>query len=92
MAAPGPVPDGRLAALAAEIGEPMALVWARRRRGVSYEALLHPDGVIELADGSRHTDPDTAASVVSGSQVPVDGWSVWRLEGDGPSLREALEL
>jgi hypothetical protein len=88
----GPEPtavDGRLVALARR--GPLALVWHRRRRGQTYEALLRADGVIELVDGTRVTDPSAAAEIASGAQAPVDGWQVWRVESeDGPSLADAV--
>ncbi len=88
----GPEPtavDARLVALAGR--GPLALVWHRRRRGQTYEALLRADGVIELVDGTRVTDPSAAAEIASGAQVPVDGWRVWRVEGEeGPSLADAV--
>lgn len=83
--------DRRLVALVASHGEPVVLVWHRHRRGTSYEALVHPDGVIELADGTRVTDPSAAAEIASGSQAPVDGWRVWRVGSqDGPALADAV--
>ncbi|HMO11981.1 MAG TPA: hypothetical protein PKB06_10890, partial [Actinotalea sp.] len=81
--AEGPaVPQGRpardrLAALAAD--GPMVLVWHRHRRGTFHEALVHPGGQIELADGTRVADPSAAAEIAAGSSVPVDGWRVWRV-------------
>ncbi|HWS58414.1 MAG TPA: hypothetical protein VN257_07745 [Actinotalea sp.] len=85
-----PGPDPRLVALARSRGGPTALVWHRARRGVSYEALLHLDGVIELSDGTRVTDPSAAAEMASGAQGAVDGWHTWRVETPtGPTLVEA---
>ena len=82
-------PEPRLVRVAAGLGGPSVLVWNRQRRRERYEALLHPDGVIELPDGSRHTDPDTAAVVVSSAATPVDGWSVWRVDNaHGPTLAD----
>lgn len=90
----GPEPtavDPRLAALARR--GPVALVWHRRRRGQTYEALLRADGVIELVDGTRVTDPSAAAEIASGAQAPVDGWRVWRVEDEeGPSLADAVPV
>lgn len=81
--------DPRLAVLAGR--GPLALVWHRRRRGQTFEALLRADGVIELVDGTRVTDPSAAAEIASGAQVPVDGWRVWRVEDEqGPSLADAV--
>ena len=85
-----PGPDDRLALLAAARGGASVLVWHRGRRGASYEALLHPDGMIELTDGTRVSDPSAAAEMASGSQVAVDGWQAWRLESaGGPTLADA---
>jgi len=87
-----PGPDGQLARLAASRLGPTVLVWRRARRGTSYEALLHPDGMIELTDGSRVADPSTAAEWASGSAGSVDGWEAWRLESAaGPTLAEACD-
>ncbi|WP_372593197.1 hypothetical protein [Actinotalea sp.] len=84
-------PDSRLVALAVERGGSLVLVWWRRRRGVRYEAMLHADGSIELADGTRAMDPSAAAEIASGAHVPVDGWQVWRVEQDeGLTLAEAV--
>jgi hypothetical protein len=77
--------DPRLAEIAAAQDGPTTLVWVRRRRGERYEALLHPDGALEVR-GKRFGDPDRAAAAASGGTV-VDGWAVWRLgHEDGPSL------
>lgn len=90
--APAPEADGAhpdLALIASSVGAPAALVWSRDRRGEFYEALLHEDGWIELADGSWFPDPDVAAEAVSASDTHVDGWSVWRLERpNGPTLAD----
>ncbi|HEY3437410.1 MAG TPA: hypothetical protein VGK35_06955 [Actinotalea sp.] len=83
------VPDARMQRLASAAQAPAVLVWHRERRNEWFEALLHPDGWIELPDGSRHTDPSVAAAVVSGATVPVDGWRVWRLDSTrGRTLAE----
>lgn len=84
----GPHPD--LALVAAYLRAPAALVWSRERRGELYEAMLHEDGWLELADGSRFRDPDAAAEAVSLAETHVDGWSVWRL--DRPTGRSLAEL
>ncbi|WP_225755089.1 hypothetical protein [Actinotalea sp. Marseille-Q4924] len=82
-------PDPRLTEIAARREGPTRLVWVRRRRGERYEAVLHPDGVVE-AHGKRFGDPDRAAAFASGGTV-VDGWAVWRAGSeDGPSLRDLL--
>jgi len=81
--------DPDLIALASSIGHSVPLVWSRPRRRQHYEATLHPDGLIELTDGSRYRHPDLAASMASGSPT-ADGWSVWRIGHDGPTLTEAF--
>ena len=82
--------DTDLAALAAAIGAGTVLVWERPRRGQRFEAYLHPDGSIEVPDGSRYRHPDVAATAVSGSYT-ADGWTVWRLgSATGPTLTEAF--
>ena len=83
------VPDPFLVALAGKLGAASVLVWHRQRSGECYEALLHPDGFIELPDGSRHTHPDSAAEAACRAEAPVDGWQVWRLDTPtGPTLAE----
>lgn len=84
---PHPAGDPRLAALAAY--GPVQLVWTRARRGQRFEARVLREGLIELADGTRVADPGRAAELVSGTPG-VDGWRVWRVGVDGPSLGEAV--
>lgn len=87
VADPEPLPA--LAALAA--GEqPLELVWHRVRRGQRLVATLRGDGLLELADGSVHADPDAAATVAADLERPADGWRVWRVGDDGPTLGEAV--
>ncbi len=81
--------DPDLASLARVIGAPTSLVWARPRRRQRYDAVLHPDGTIELSDGGRYRNPDLAASAVSGI-ASANGWSVWRIGEDGPTLTDAF--
>jgi hypothetical protein len=81
--------DADLAALAAALGVPTALTWERPRRGQRFDALLLPDGTIELPDGGRYRHPDIAASAASGSYT-ADGWTVWRLQPTGETLSEAF--
>jgi len=64
------------------------LVWVRERRGQRFSALLRPDGLIELPDGTVLQDPDEAAATLSGVEG-VDGWRAWRLGDGGPTLAEA---
>ncbi|WP_230685268.1 hypothetical protein [Cellulomonas sp. JZ18] len=66
------------------------LVWARERRGQRFTALLMPDGLVELPDGTRVASPDEAATLVSGVEG-VDGWRAWRLGDGGPTLAEATD-
>ncbi|PFG44418.1 hypothetical protein ATJ88_3142 [Isoptericola jiangsuensis] len=80
--------DGDLIALASMLGHPTRLVWERPRRRQRFDAVLHPDGVIELPDGSVFRHPDRAATAASGAPTD-DGWNVWRLEPEGLSLLEA---
>jgi hypothetical protein len=79
--------DPDLEALARSIGTPTRIVWSRPRRNQHFEAMLLPDGAIELANGARYRHPDTAATAASGSYT-ADGWSVWRLGDTGPTLVE----
>lgn len=89
-AAGGPLPE--LAALAAAERKPLDLVWVRVRRGQRLTATLRTDGMIQLADGSLHTDPGDAAVVAADLERPADGWRVWRFGEDGPSLGEAVGI
>ncbi|MFE5310839.1 hypothetical protein [Isoptericola sp. NPDC056605] len=99
LAAPGPwAPppaagddevDHDLVALAGTLVHPTTIVWSRPRRRQYFEAVLHRDGAIQLADGSRYWHPDHAASAASGSPT-ADGWSVWRLGAEGPTLLDAF--
>ncbi|MBO0611005.1 hypothetical protein [Myceligenerans salitolerans] len=82
--------DPDLEALARSFGAPTRIVWSRPRRSQHHEAVLHPNGVIELADGGQYRHPDTAATAASGSYT-ADGWSVWRVGEQGPSLTEAFQ-
>ncbi|GAB3174744.1 hypothetical protein GCM10027059_47340 [Myceligenerans halotolerans] len=82
--------DPDLEALARSFGAPTRIVWSRPRRSQHHEAVLHPNGVIELADGGQYRHPDTAATAASGSYT-ADGWSVWRVGEQGPSLTEAYQ-
>lgn len=82
--------DPDLIALASSIGVDTPLVWSRPRRRQRFEAVLRPDGVIELPDGGRYRHPDVAAVAASGSQS-ADGWVVWRLHREtGPTLADAF--
>ena len=77
--------------VADEIGAPVALVWLRERHAECYEALLRPDGTLELPDGSRYADPDAAARAACGSSRPVDGWRAWHVGSlRGPALSDLV--
>ncbi len=81
-------PYPELAMLAKRRRAVTTLVWARERRGQRFTALLRPDGLVELPDGTVVPDPDLAAAIVSGVEG-VDGWRAWRLGDGGPTLDEA---
>ncbi|SFK16001.1 hypothetical protein [Cellulomonas sp. KH9] len=81
-------PYPALATLAKSRRAVTTLVWVRERRGQRFSALLRPDGMIELPDGTVLPDPDDAAAAVSGVEG-VDGWRAWRLGDGGPTLSEA---
>lgn len=89
---PAPAHEGwpypELAMLAKRRRAVTTLVWARERRGQRFTAVLLPDGLIELPDGSTVADPDEAATRVAGVEA-VDGWRAWRLGDGGPTLAEA---
>ncbi|NOV99635.1 hypothetical protein [Isoptericola chiayiensis] len=80
--------DGDLIALASMLPQPARLEWSRPRRRQVLEAVLHPQGYIELPDGSRFQHPDRAATAASGAPTD-DGWNVWRILPDDISLLEA---
>lgn len=82
-------PHPELATLAKRRRAVTTLVWVRERRGQRFEAMLRPDGYVELEDGSVHADPDVAAAAVIGAESSVDGWRAWRLGDGGPTLAEA---
>ncbi|MFI9488166.1 hypothetical protein ACIG47_17410 [Promicromonospora sp. NPDC052451] len=79
--------DPDLEALARSIGTPTRIVWSRPRRNQHFEAMLLPDGAIELTNGARYRHPDSAATAASGSYT-ADGWNVWRIGDTGPTLVE----
>ncbi|GAB2470662.1 hypothetical protein GCM10027063_08870 [Promicromonospora xylanilytica] len=79
--------DPDLEALARSVGTPTRIVWSRPRRNQHFEAMLLPDGAIELANGARYRHPDSAATAASGSYT-ADGWNVWRIGDTGPTLVE----
>ncbi|GMA22954.1 hypothetical protein GCM10025864_07130 [Luteimicrobium album] len=79
--------DPDLFMLAQHLAAPTHLVWARPRRGERFEAILHPEGQIELPGTGRYRNPDAAATAAVGSRRE-DGWDVWRLGDAGPSLTD----
>ena len=79
--------DPDLFMLAQHLGTPTHLVWSRPRRGERFEAVLHPEGQIELPGTGRYRNPDAAATAAVGSRRE-DGWDVWRLGDSGPSLTD----
>jgi len=81
-------PDLFLAALGADLAAPTTLVWSRQRRGQRFVAVLRVDGLIQLPDGAVFADPDAAAAAAADSEYEIDGWHVWRLGDDGPSLAD----
>jgi hypothetical protein len=86
--AAAPPPDPMLAALAGELATSTTLVWARQRRGQRFVVTLRADGLLQLPDGAVFAEPDAAAAAAAGSEYPVDGWRVWRIGDDGPTLAE----
>jgi hypothetical protein len=88
MRGDGPLPE--LAAFAAAERQPVELLWVRVRRNQRLTATLRTDGMIELEDGSLHADPGQAAVSAADLERPADGWRLWHLGADGPSLGEAV--
>lgn len=83
------VPDPLLAAVAAALAGPAVLVWAPDGAAECFEALLHEDGIVELADGRQYGDVETAARAVSGLRGPLDAWQVWHVDSpSGPTLAD----
>lgn len=72
--------------IAAYVGDAITLVWLQDEQ--RYEAILHPDGTIALADGAIFHDPTAAARAASGRE-DVDGWQAWHFGADGASLFDA---
>lgn len=83
-----PAPDPMLAAFGTELATTTTLVWARRRRGQRLVATLRVDGLIQLPDGAVFAEPGAAAAAAARSDYPIDGWQVWRVGDDGPTLAE----
>src|SRR5665647_1076130 len=82
-------PDPLLAAVAAALAGPAVLVWAPEGAAECLEALLHEDGIVELADGRQYGDVETATRAVSGLRGPLDAWQVWHVDSpSGPTLAD----
>ena len=81
-------PLRELERVAALVPTPATLVWVRERRNQRFEAKLRLDGVIVIAGGSEHVDPTEAAAVASGSLAHLDGWRLWHVGEDGPTLAD----
>ena len=81
-------PLRELERVAALVPTPATLVWVRERRNQRFEAKLRLDGVIVIAGGSEHVDPTEAAAVASGSLALLDGWRLWHVGEDGPTLAD----
>ncbi len=84
------VPSGEdaeeaMRAVAASLDTPVTLVWQRMRRGIHHEAVLYGDGRMVVSNGRVFTDPSAAANAVQYTQ-DTDGWRVWRLGVQGPTL------
>ena len=83
-----PDPDPTLAALAAAFATPTTLVWSRQRRGQRFVVTLRLDGLIQLPDGAVFADPHVAAAAAARLDSVIDGWRVWRVGDDGPTLAD----
>jgi len=81
-----------LAAFGTELATTTTLVWARQRRGQRLVATLRVDGLIQLPDGAVFAEPDAAAAAAARSEYPIDGWQVWRVGDDGPTLAEVRAM
>jgi len=80
-------PDPALAAVADVLDGPVVLVWCPLWATECYEALLHTDGTLETADGSRYGDVETMTRAISGYTGPLDAWQAWHVDSPaGPSL------
>ena len=68
------------------------LIWNRRTQGVTHEARVLKDGLLETSDGAKHKTPSGAAKHLNGDK-PIDGWLAWKVQKSGLSLaglRESL--
>ncbi len=70
--------DGRL-----RVGQ--RLVWRRRNLRQEHHAVVLQTGELRLDDGSTHSTPSGAATVIAGNQQ--NGWKAWATE-DGTLLKE----
>ncbi|KRF17675.1 hypothetical protein ASG90_04760 [Nocardioides sp. Soil797] len=63
------------------------LVWRRPRSGEEFTATITDDGQIRLDDGTVHDSPSGAGKALNG--YDANGWTNWRIERTGESLRDA---
>ncbi|WP_103503614.1 MULTISPECIES: DUF4357 domain-containing protein [unclassified Streptomyces] len=70
--------DGRL-------GAGQRLVWKRRNLKREHHAVVLSTGELRLDDGSVHSTPSGAATMIAGNQQ--NGWKAWTTE-DGVPLKE----
>ncbi|NJP66617.1 DUF4357 domain-containing protein [Streptomyces spiramenti] len=70
--------DGRL-------GAGQRLVWKRRNLKQEHHAVVLSTGELRLDDGSVHSTPSGAASMIAGNQQ--NGWRAWTTE-DGVPLKD----
>jgi hypothetical protein len=80
-------PDPALAAVAGVLDRPVVLVWCPLWATECYEALLHADGMLETADGTRYGDVEALTRGISGFTGPLDAWQAWHVDSPGgPTL------
>ena len=78
-----------IAVLCAELESAVPLVWRRHGTSERWDATLDPSGVIITRAGTTFTDPTRAARAASGALNVTDGWNLWRIGENGPTLAEA---
>lgn len=67
------------------------LTWNQPRKGLTHEAVVTPDGRLELPDGSHY--PSVSAAAVAASEASaIDGWNAWRVESQGRILIDELRM
>lgn len=70
-----------VAANALHVGEPLTLVYLRRR----HTAVVNADGQIELSTGERFDSPSPAGTAVTGKRT-MNGWSYWKVSREGKAV------